>query len=157
MQALRVQMEARVVQGLRERHLARARRLGLSEELANHSCRHFDHLLGRMEAGEFDPHRPPEEEPRFCLRGLPRPLLVRIQRIQGTGRAADFDRGIELLVKFGCRGHRNFVDRQGMALPFRFAPADGTYTRMSHETFELYEGNNLVGTLAVAIWILQAG
>ncbi len=155
-QGMMVRIRGDFIQGTRERIFTSATSLGVSQEAATHSCRHLDQLLQRIRGGEFEPEQGSSiGEPAFCLRGLPRPILDRIRKLQATHREEDLDKSCELLVRYGCRAHRNFLDRDGASLPFRFAASDGAYTVMSEETFEMYAVSNIAGTLAAAIWMHQ--
>ena len=111
-------------------------------------------LMMPLESGTPDPRQatPEAGEPEFRLVLVSdRVLLGFASKLRAVGGKAEDPEFLEYVVRRGCRGHRNFRDAQGRAIPSQLESGPTGEVLLSRSTYNSYELSGVVAALAMVI------
>lgn len=146
----RIRLDRQNTTTRRETMQKRLEGVKVEEEAITAALRPFDELLASLDAEEASLVAD-TQEPAFQIGHLPWAVRGRVAGLYTTGKTEDVNQAVALLVRHGCRGHRQFTDGSGVPVPLSFESSKGHFPVLAQETFEVYAASGVAEPLASVI------
>lgn len=147
----RIRQDRQTFTARKAKTLERLTALKMDEATVHASAEQFDALLATLDADEASAVAEPNE-PEFEIGHIPWSIRNRVAALYAANKIEDTALGASLLVRYGCRAHRNFLDASGRGIPYKGEnPSKTHFPMMDEETFEVYAASGLVESLAAII------
>ena len=149
-QAERIRLDTETVTRRREEQIGRLQTLKVDATVVTAAQKQFDDALAHLGEELASLDRSPGQ-PEFQIGHLSWAIRAQVRDLYAKGTVTDAAEAMRLLVRHGCKGHRNLRDGGGNDLPFGFAAQAGAFSQLSEETFEVYAASGVVEALASVI------